>query len=75
MSQDRNDPLRYAVDDATADLRAHNYALVLTAVDQMLSGVDPNVAVADIARRSGEDENYVRRLTMIAIKEALDSKA
>jgi hypothetical protein len=74
MALDPIDNIRDAVEDATSDLRAHNYALVLTAVELMLTGTDPNDAITDIAHKSGEDEDYVRRLTMIAIREALDSR-
>jgi cyanate lyase len=74
MALDPIDNIRDAVEDATSDLRAHNYALVLTAVELMLTGTDPNDAITDIAHKSGEDEEYVRRLTMIAIREALDSR-
>ena len=66
--------IRDAVEEATSDLRAHNYALVLTAVELMLNGIDPNDAIVDIAHKSGEDEDYVRRLTMLAIREALERR-
>lgn len=73
MSTDDVGNMADQINDATADLRAHNYALVLTVVNEMVSGTDPNDAVSLIALRTGEDEDYLRRLTMLAIREALDS--
>lgn len=64
--------LRSVVDEACADLEAHNQALIQTVFEEMLNGTDPNDAVSLVALRCGEEETYLRRLTIRALREALD---
>jgi hypothetical protein len=66
--------LAIELDDVISDTSAHHYALVLTVIEEILSGSTPNDAVALIALRTGEDENFLRQLTIFALHQALQHR-
>jgi hypothetical protein len=54
-----NDQLAEAVRDSFDDLSAHHHALFTTYLELLLEGFQPDAAVQELARRSGETERYL----------------
>lgn len=63
------------VDDATAGLEAHLFAIGQTVVELMSNGRSATEAIEEMAKRSSEPYELVRQATISVLNEALAERS